>query len=70
MPEEIDNWHTAAETCAYLSISDNTLQRWINQRGLPVHRVGRTMRFKYSEIDAWVRAANASPASSVDRPHA
>ena len=67
MPEEIDSWHTAAEACAYLAISDNTLQRWITHRGLPVHRVGRTMRFKFSEIDAWVRAANPSSASPVNR---
>lgn len=68
MPEEIENWRTAAEACVYLSISDNTLQRWITHRGLPVHRVGRTMRFKFTEIDAWVRTANPSPSAPTDRP--
>jgi excisionase family DNA binding protein len=67
MPEEIENWRTAAEACAYLSISDNTLQRWITHRGLTVHRVGRTMRFKFSGIDVWVRSASSLPASLADR---
>ncbi len=56
MSDEADRWRTAAEACEYLAISDNTLQRWITQRGLPVHRVGRTLRFKFSEIDEWVRS--------------
>ncbi len=60
MPEEEERWRTAAETCTYLSISDNTLQRWITQRGMPVHRVGRSLRFKFSEIDAWVRTGSAT----------
>lgn len=65
MPEEIVNWRTTAEACAHLSISDYKLQRWIPLRGLRIHWVGHTMRFKFSEIDTWVRAAKAWPA---DRP--
>jgi len=60
MAEDVDRWHTAAELCDYLAISDNTMQRWISGRGLPVHRVGRALRFKFSEIDEWVRSVNDS----------
>ena len=56
MAEEADRWRTSIEVCEYLAISDNTLQRWISVRGMPVHRVGRTLRFKFSEIDEWVRS--------------
>ncbi|RLB20204.1 MAG: hypothetical protein DRG71_10080 [Deltaproteobacteria bacterium] len=28
--------------------------RWIGERGLPSHRVGRHIRFKLSKIDDWV----------------
>ena len=56
MPDDADRWRTSAEVQEYLAISDNTMQRWITERGMPVHRVGRTLRFKFSEIDAWVRA--------------
>jgi excisionase family DNA binding protein len=66
MADEADRWRTTSEVCEYLAISDNTLQRWVAQRGLPVHRVGRTLRFKFSEIDAWVRSgkreSNEEPA--------
>lgn len=60
MSNEADRWRTANEMCEYLAISDNTLQRWISIRGMPVHRVGRTLRFKFSEVDAWVRSGKES----------
>lgn len=64
MADEADRWRSTAETREYLAVSDNTLQRWISHRGLPVHRVGRTLRFKFSEIDEWVRSSKGS----ADKP--
>jgi len=61
MPEELDRWRTATEAADYLAISEATLQRWVAVKGMPVHRVGRTLRFKLSEIDAWVRSGKNSP---------
>ena len=60
MPDEPERWRTATEASEYLAISEATLQRWLSERELPVHRVGRTLRFKLSEIDAWVRAGGTS----------
>jgi len=60
MAKEVDRWRTSAEVCEYLAISENTLQRWLAARGLPVHRVGRTLRFTVSEIDEWVRSSKGT----------
>lgn len=49
-----EHWRTASEACEHLNISENTLLRWIAQRAMPVHRIGRTLRFKFSEIDNWI----------------
>jgi len=67
MPDEPERWRTAAEAAEYLAISEATLQRWLSERKLPVHRVGRTLRFKLSEIDAWVRAGGTSADADQDR---
>ena len=64
MIDVVDRWRTKIEACEYLAISDNTLHRWISQRGMPVHRVGRTLRFKFSEIDAWILSRQAAPNAS------
>lgn len=41
------------QTCHYLGISNNTLDNWI-QAGLPVIKIGKTMRFNKNEIDRWL----------------
>lgn len=60
----------------YLDVTAKTVDRWIRELGLPVHRIGSgpqaRKRFYRSEIDEWVRnryAADgaAHPASGAGR---
>ena len=41
------------QTCQYLGISNNTLDSWI-QKGLPVIKIDKTVRFHKNEIDRWL----------------
>lgn len=41
------------ETCKYLKISNNTLDKWILQ-GLPVLRINGVLRFDRLAIDKWL----------------
>lgn len=49
-----DRWRSVQEIAKYLGVSTDSVYRWVEQRGLPVHRVGRLLRFKCSEVDEWV----------------
>ena len=42
------------ETCDYIGISNNTLDSWI-QKGFPVIRIGKTVRFDKTEINRWLQ---------------
>ena len=42
------------QTCEYLNITNNTLDKWIKQ-GLPGIKVGKTIRFSKSEINLWLQ---------------
>ena len=42
------------QTCMYLGISNNTLDSWI-KKGLPVIRVGKTVRFDRAELNHWLQ---------------
>ncbi|MBS8085657.1 helix-turn-helix domain-containing protein [Streptococcus suis] len=42
------------QTCKYLGISNNTLDSWI-RKGLPVIRIGKTVRFDKDEISRWLQ---------------
>ncbi|MCW0994014.1 helix-turn-helix domain-containing protein [Streptococcus anginosus] len=42
------------QTCAYLGISNNALDAWI-QKGLPMIRIGKTVRFDKTEVKRWLQ---------------
>ncbi len=50
-----ERWVDVDEVAAHLGVAKDSVYRWIEERGLPAHRVGRLFRFKLSEIDTWVR---------------
>lgn len=60
-------WHdrclSVVEIAEYLGVSDDSVYRWINDNGLPAHRVGRMWKFKKDEVDQWVRNGGAADGS-------
>ena len=52
-------WVSLEDVVQHLSVSRDTVYRWIDDRGLPAHKVGRLWKFKVSEVDEWVRAGQA-----------
>jgi excisionase family DNA binding protein len=51
---------TPAEVAAYLGVPVKTLYQW-KYRGIGpnVHKVGRHLRYRWSEVDAWVNSQSA-----------
>jgi excisionase family DNA binding protein len=54
-----ERWVGAENVAAHLGVAKDSVYRWIEEKGLPAHRVGRLYRFKLSEIDDWVRQDDA-----------
>jgi len=66
-----ERWVGVDDVAAHLGVAKDSVYRWIDERGLPAHRVGRLLRFKLSEIDEWVRQDNErekTPNSVPDKP--
>jgi len=57
-----DRWLKVSEICKYLSVSNETVYKWIEKRNMPGHRVGRRWMFKQDEVDAWVKNGGADQA--------
>jgi excisionase family DNA binding protein len=53
-----ERWVGVDDVAAHLGVAKDSVYRWIDEGGLPAHRVGRLFRFKLSEIDEWVRQDN------------
>ncbi|GAA0636313.1 hypothetical protein GCM10009535_10680 [Streptomyces thermocarboxydovorans] len=51
---------TPAEVAAYLGVPVKTLYQW-KYRGIGpnVHKVGRHLRYRWHEVDAWVTSQSA-----------
>lgn len=67
MPEP---WSSVEEIADHLGVVRETVYRWIEQKGLPAHRIGNFCKFKISEVDDWIRAggaANGSGHSAKDK---
>jgi excisionase family DNA binding protein len=54
-PGPLERWASVEEICEHLGISRDTVYRWIAERGMPAHRIGRLWKFKLTEVDSWAR---------------
>lgn len=50
-----ERWVAVENVASHLDVNKDSIYRWINKKGFPVHKVGRLFRFKLSEVDEWVR---------------
>ena len=57
-----ERWLSVDEIAEHLGVSKDTVYTWVNERGMPGHKVGRLWKFKVGEVDEWVRVGGASEA--------
>jgi excisionase family DNA binding protein len=55
-----DRWLSVDEIAQYLGIKRDTVYKWIDEKRMPAHKVGRLWKFRRSEVDDWVRAGGAA----------
>ena len=59
-------WVSVDQIAEHLSVTRDSIYRWIDRKNLPAHRVGRLWKFKISEVDGWVRAGGADEQIAQD----
>ena len=57
---EQDRWLSVAEIASHLGVKPDTVYKWLKQKRIPAHRVGRLWKFDKSEVDQWVKSGAAS----------
>ena len=54
--KQIERWYSMNEISEYLGITRDTILTWIEKRGMLGDKIGRTWKFKISEVDSWMRS--------------
>ena len=54
-----DRWLSVDEIAAYLGIKRDTVYKWISERQMPGHKIGRLWKFNKQEVDDWVKSGEA-----------
>lgn len=60
MAKTENRWLSVDEICKYLGVSNDTIYKWIKEKGMPANRVGRLWKFKIADVDEWVRKGGAN----------
>ncbi|MEW5806137.1 MAG: helix-turn-helix domain-containing protein [Acidobacteriota bacterium] len=55
-----DRWLSVSEIAAYLGIKQDTIYKWIPEKRMPAHRIGRLWKFRKDEIDSWVKSISSA----------
>ncbi len=54
-----DRWLSVDEIATYLGIKRDTVYKWIGEKRMPAHRMGRLWKFRKEEIYEWVKSGGA-----------
>jgi excisionase family DNA binding protein len=56
---QAERWLSVDEIAAYLGIKRDTVYKWISEKQMPAHRMGRLWKFRKDEVDEWVKTGGA-----------
>lgn len=59
-----DRWLSVDEIGAYLGVKRDTVYKWISERGMPAHKIGRLWKFKKEQVDKWVEGGGSDTSVS------
>lgn len=56
-----ERWISIDEAADHLGVKVSTIRKWIrNDTDVPARRVGKLWKFKYSELDSWVKSGRSA----------
>lgn len=62
MSEKVEEkWISIDEAADYFGVKPATVRDWIRKgKDIPAHKIGKQWKFKYSELDEWVKSGKSA----------
>ncbi len=58
-----DRWLSVDEIAVYLGIKRETIYKWLAEKSMPAHKLGKLWKFRKDEVDEWVKSGSAAKKS-------
>jgi len=55
-----ENYISIEDAAIFLNIKPVTLRKWIKEKNIPAHKIGKQWKFKRSELEEWVRSGKSA----------
>ena len=55
-----ESWIGIEEAAKHLGVTKDTIRNWIKKTDIPAHKIGKLWKFKYSELDSWVKSGKSA----------
>lgn len=55
-PSLDSRWLSVEDVSVYLGVKSGTVYKWVERNGLPAKKIGRLLKFRRMDVDAWVEA--------------
>jgi excisionase family DNA binding protein len=62
----MESWKSMPDLLKYLEVSRDAVMEWIANYNMPAHKVGRLWKFKFSEVDEWIRSGQSAEITNKD----
>jgi len=63
MVDPVDSWLSSKEAAHRIGVTQRTLYRFIDEDRLPAYRLGRVIRLKALDVEAFIEAGRIRPGS-------
>lgn len=55
-----EKWIGTEEAAKYLDVKVATIRKWLKDKKIPAHKIGKLWKFKKKELDDWVKSGESA----------
>jgi excisionase family DNA binding protein len=62
----VDPWVSVSQIAEHIGVSQDVIYKWIKEKHLPAHRIGKFWKFQMIEVDQWIRSGECKKSPDAE----